>query len=139
MAHNDSFDYDKYTAECQKKYNLTPNYEWAMTTFGGSHNYSQEYRQYSNIIFSNGNLDPWVAGGVVDYVSPKLPVYIIKGGAHHLDLRLPDDKDPEDVKWVRKNEANVIGGWVAAYQPEWSGYLGPSIYDELDDMTEAKM
>lgn len=77
-----------------------------------------------------------MAGGVVDYVSPKLPIYIIKGGAHHLDLRLPNEKDPADLKWVRKNEGHVIGGWIAAYQPEWSGYKGPSIYDDLDDVVE---
>jgi lysosomal Pro-X carboxypeptidase len=70
---------------------LTPNYDWAMNTFGGRHNYSMEYRQYSNIIFSNGDLDPWYAGGVTKYVGPNVPVYIIEGGAHHLDLRLPDD------------------------------------------------
>ena len=48
---------------------------------------------YSNIIFTNGNLDPWSTGGVdcglpnsvcgqEKFISWKVPVYIINGGAH---------------------------------------------------------
>ncbi len=38
-----TFDYDAYTSNCQKKYGLTPRYDWAFTTFGGK-NYTKEYK-----------------------------------------------------------------------------------------------
>jgi len=47
----------------------------------------------------------------------KLPYYVIKGGAHHLDLRLPTDADVgTDVEWVREAEANDLEGYILAYQ-----------------------
>jgi len=52
-------------------------------------------------MFSNGNLDPWSAGGVNGWVNYKVPYIMIKGGAHHLDLRTPNPADPEDVIWAR--------------------------------------
>lgn len=109
------FDYDAYTATCQKQYNLTPNYEWALDQFGG-HNLTRDFAPYSNIIFSNGELDPWRAGGVNDFVNLDLPVYLIRGGAHHLDLRTPNPKDGHDVTWVRDQEMKMIKSWVLKYQ-----------------------
>jgi len=104
------FNYTAFTADCQARFNLTPNYNWALDSFGGRDNYREEYKVYSNIIFSNGNLDPWKAGGVTSYVNYKLPVYVIQGGAHHLDLRLPDSSsDPSDLVWVRNQEDEIIG------------------------------
>jgi len=40
----------------------------------------------------------------------------IEGGAHHLDLRLPNEEDPEQVTWSRDQEDRIIGGWISAYQ-----------------------
>ena len=65
-------------------------------------NLTQDFKSYSNIFFSNGELDPNMAGGVTEFVNVKLPYAVIKGGAHHLDMRLPNIEDPEDLKWVRK-------------------------------------
>jgi lysosomal Pro-X carboxypeptidase len=48
----------------------------------------------SNIIFSNGELDPWHAGGVLTNVSERSIAIYIEDSAHHLDLRLPNDADP---------------------------------------------
>lgn len=110
-----TFDYTQYTADCQKNYGLTPDYEWAFRTFGG--NKTQDFAHLSNIIFSNGELDPWRSGGVTDFINIKLPYFIIKGGAHHLDLREPTSADVgSDVEWVRGQEAVLIENWINQYQ-----------------------
>ena len=94
---------------------MTPNYAWALDNFGG-YDYKKEFKSYSNIIFSNGERDPWMAGGVTDHVNLDLPFYVIKDAAHHLDMRLPVDEDKgTDVEWVRQQEAALIGKWVLDY------------------------
>jgi hypothetical protein len=40
----------------------------------------------------------------------------MSGGAHHLDLREPnDDADPTDVKTARTTVTNKITEWIAAW------------------------
>lgn len=56
------YNYEENTAQCQKDYGLTPDYHWALREFGGK-NITRDMKGYSNIVFSNGNLDPWSAGG----------------------------------------------------------------------------
>jgi len=51
-----------------------------------------------------------------------LPYYVIKGGAHHLDLRLPSPEDVgTDVEWVRDHETIDLENWIVAYQTVTSG------------------
>ena len=49
--------------------------------------WTENLKLASNIIFSNGDLDPWKNGGVLEDLSPTLPALLVKGGAHHFDLR----------------------------------------------------
>lgn len=60
----DTFNETAYTEECIQKYGITPDYDWAWRMFGGQLNVPRDYMHYSNIIFTNGNLDPWSTGGV---------------------------------------------------------------------------
>jgi lysosomal Pro-X carboxypeptidase len=116
MFIEDPFNYTTYTKFCQDTYGLTPNYQWALNQFGGF-NVPRDFQAMSNIIFSNGELDPWRAGGVYEWVNLDLPFYIIRGGAHHLDLRLPNEVDKgTDVEFVREKEAILIEMWVKEYQ-----------------------
>ena len=69
-----------------------PDYSWASRFMGiKSKNYMDDFKaqNFSKIIFSHGTLDPWYHSGVDIKGNPDLPVLIIKGGAHHLDLRMP--------------------------------------------------
>lgn len=115
-----TFNYQENTASCQEQYGLTPDYKWALREFGGF-NITRDLKHYSNIVFSNGELDPWRAGGLQGdqyfEVNLKLPYYVIKGGAHHLDLRLPTPADHcTDVEWVRQQEAENLENWILEYQ-----------------------
>lgn len=94
------FDEAAWTTYCQNTYGTTPKWDWAWETFGGQ-NFTRDFAGYSNIMFSNGDLDPWSAGGVNGWVNYKVPYIMIKGGAHHLDLRSANTADPEDVIWAR--------------------------------------
>lgn len=87
-----SFDYDAYTQWCQNLYGLTPDYDWALRYFGGF-DINKDFLAATNIVFSNGELDPWRAGGLNANVTADgsgIALYI-ESGAHHLDLRPPND------------------------------------------------
>ena len=62
----------------------------------------------SNIVFTNGLLDPWSSGGVLKPVGGTAAL-IIPEGAHHLDLRAANPKDPVSVVDARKKERYVWG------------------------------
>jgi len=87
---------------------------------------------HSNIVFSNGFLDPWSAGGVYkDDVGILLQEFfkedkakvqnitendvialIIPFGGHHTDLMYSSDSDPECVTEGRKIEERFIARWI---------------------------
>jgi len=123
------FDKAAYTKGCQTNYGLTPDYGWPMREFGGA-NVARDFKHYSNIVFSNGELDPWIAGGVTEYINLKLPYYIIQGGAHHLDLRLPNDADAgTDVARVRDHESRDLRSWIDEYQAQF--VQAPTVSEDL--------
>ena len=45
-------------------------------------------------MFSNGLLDPWSSGGVLQNISESLVAVIIPEGAHHLDVRAALPSEP---------------------------------------------
>jgi hypothetical protein len=78
---------------------MTPRYDWVWQYFGGNDT-QRDFQAHSNIIYSNGELDPWRAGGLNDKIvgNDKLDIIFIGKAAHHLDLREPNDEfDPKEV------------------------------------------
>ncbi len=69
----------------------------------------------SNIIFSNGLLDPWHTSGITESLSDSLVAIVIPESAHHLDLRGPNPNDPSYVKEARAKEAQIIATWLEDY------------------------
>lgn len=112
-----AIDYDANTEMCQEMYGLTPDYDWALRYFGGF-NITRDFLALTNIVFSNGELDPWRAGGLnynVSLDNSAIALYI-EGGAHHLDLRPPNDQDPILVTQAREIEMYHIKKWISEYQ-----------------------
>jgi len=68
----------------------------------------------SNLIWSNGGLDPWGGGGFIKPGNPDSGnhwIWMAKG-AHHLDLRGPHPQDPPEVTAARKKEEEIITQWI---------------------------
>ncbi|XP_031567886.1 dipeptidyl peptidase 2-like [Actinia tenebrosa] len=93
---------------CNKTWNVKPRLQWTGTSLWG-----KNISSASNIIFSNGDLDPWRPGGVLESVSSSLVAILIKGGAHHLDLRPSNPNDPPDVTAAREQELALIRKWIS--------------------------
>lgn len=96
-----------YAEDCKKTYDVTIQPDLIQTMYGG-----KNITAHSNIIFSNGLLDPWHGGGVLQSLSDSLVALTISQGAHHLDLRAPHSDDPEQVILAREKEITIIQQWL---------------------------
>lgn len=100
------WDFDAFASFCNRSYGVVPRDE--ATYFGGIN----LTKAASKIIFSNGNRDPWSAGGIHKNVSSSVIAIAIKDGAHHVDLRFSDPADPQSVRDARAREYEIVAGWV---------------------------
>lgn len=78
---------------------------------------------YSRVIWSNGDQDPWSAGGVLEDVGKDNIAIRMENGAHHVDLRPADKDDTEDVIQARLRETKILTEWLAEASRERSGYV----------------
>lgn len=92
-----------------------PQYDWVFKYFGGQ-NPEADFDGSSNIIFSNGKLDPWHAGGILTNVTDNNIALIVEDGAHHYDLRGENAEDTASVKSIRATETGIIKGWIEDFQ-----------------------
>jgi len=69
-------------------------------------------RYASNIVWSQGEYDPWRGGGVVENINDSLLAVIIEGGAHHLDLFFSHKDDPDSVIAARELEMSQVRKWI---------------------------
>ena len=119
-----TFDLNATIKECRhanlisRPYWVSLNYQSdqiAMLNSGQSHQVPT--LGFSNVIFSNGQFDPWRSGGVVNSLSPSVIAIVISQAAHHLDLRFPTSQDPQSVIAARNLEATTIQSWIDQF---WS-------------------
>ncbi|XP_078739191.1 lysosomal Pro-X carboxypeptidase [Lampetra fluviatilis] len=92
---------------CRRTWGVLPRPAWAPTLYGG-----RNITEHTNIVFSNGGLDPWSGGGVTRSLSPSLPALLIPDGAHHADLRSNCAQDPDSFLHARRAEVALIQQWV---------------------------
>ena len=93
--------------DCRIKYGVISRPHWISDNFGSN------FDSASNIVFVNGDLDPWIAGGVTSSKSKTVDTIIIEGGAHHLDLRFAQEDDIPAV--VRNIKLNSIYLFIDVY------------------------
>ena len=113
MFEAEEWDIGKYTSSCLSSWDVAPRPALANTLYGG-----RDFSSASNIIFSNGLLDPWSSGGVLKSGSPGsgIVAVIIPEGAHHLDLRAANPADPVSVIQARKIERQWISKWIRSHK-----------------------
>ena len=107
----DNYDKDGWTKYCEAKYKQTPQYDYALNMYGGRKP-SKDFADVRNVVFSQGTLDPWRAGGVNTNITDYTTTYVMEGAAHHLDIFLPNAADPVDVVTVRDYEDAHITKWI---------------------------
>ncbi|KAJ8984278.1 hypothetical protein NQ317_009762 [Molorchus minor] len=111
MFENEAWDFKKFSDACFKTEGVRPRSEDVpILEYGG-----KDLRYASNIVFSNGLLDPWSSGGVLSNISDSISAVIIPDGAHHFDLRANNKNDSESVRNARKFHIHQIGKWLDQY------------------------
>ncbi|XP_071721304.1 uncharacterized protein [Rutidosis leptorrhynchoides] len=109
------FNFSSYAQTCWDEFRVIPRPTWITTQFGG-HDYKSVLKTFgSNIIFSNGLLDPWSGGGVLENISDSVVALVTQKGAHHLDLRAATNDDPDWLVEQRASEVDLIEGWLVDY------------------------
>ncbi|KAH6796789.1 Serine carboxypeptidase S28 family protein [Perilla frutescens var. hirtella] len=110
-----SYNYTDYEEWCLENYHIKPRPTWITTEFGG-HGFKHALKTFgSNIIFSNGLLDPWSGGSVLEDVSESIVALVTEEGAHHIDLRPSTAEDPDWLVEQREAEIKLIQGWLDDY------------------------
>ncbi|KAI7742989.1 hypothetical protein M8C21_029793 [Ambrosia artemisiifolia] len=110
-----AYNYTSYAEECFNNFGVKPRPTWITTEFGG-HDYKSVLKTFgSNIIFSNGLLDPWSGGSVLENISDSVVALVTEEGAHHLDLRAATADDPDWLVAQRASEVKLIKGWIDDY------------------------
>ncbi|GLD96183.1 hypothetical protein PINS_up004861 [Pythium insidiosum] len=98
----------KDNAACEAAWGVSLRPDWAQTQYGGV----KALRLSSNIVFSNGNYDPWSGTGVLRNLSDSVVYVPIEGGAHHLDLFFEHPLDPPALQAARETEKQHIRKWI---------------------------
>ena len=114
---------------CGRLFNNTvkPDVQSLTGQFGG-YEISDNPEGVTNVIWSNGGMDPWHGGGFYPgdkpgeagmqgqaHVHKNGNHYIwIRRGAHHGDLRSASPGDPAELTAARALETDIIRGWIEA-------------------------
>ncbi|GJZ32967.1 lysosomal Pro-X carboxypeptidase [Tanacetum coccineum] len=115
VSQNGDYNSTSYAEDCWDEFRVIPRPAWITTQFGGRNIKSVLQSFGSNIIFSNGLLDPWSGGSVLENISDSIVALVTEKGAHHLDLRAATADDPDWLLEQRATEVKLIEGWIADY------------------------
>ncbi|KAG8470709.1 hypothetical protein KFE25_009130 [Diacronema lutheri] len=103
-----SFDLGAVVAGCRDRWHVEPRPDWPTTNYGGW----RALEAASNVLFTNGELDPWAPGGVLRNVSRTVLSYLIPGAGHHVDLFFANPADPAPLRAVRAAQVDAVRAWI---------------------------
>eukprot|EP00051_Salpingoeca_urceolata_P010330 m.126034 g.126034 ORF g.126034 m.126034 type:complete len:497 (-) comp16670_c0_seq3:163-1653(-) len=102
------YDLAAVQAYCKKQWGTVPDPGYVGEMFS-----LEKLNATSRIIFSNGLLDPWWPGGVLENVNPKVIAVKIPDAAHHQDLREAMPVEGQAVREARIVEVATMSAWFA--------------------------
>ncbi|OQS05512.1 DEAD/DEAH box RNA helicase [Thraustotheca clavata] len=82
MFYNAHFNMTADSERCKKKWKVELRPLWASTVYGGR----DELKASSNIVFTNGDYDPWAGNGVLSDISDSVVGIFINNAAHQYDF-----------------------------------------------------
>lgn len=105
---------------CLDQFGVAPDPLYASREWGGKRvaalgGSSSSSSALTNVVFSNGLLDPWHGGGVLERFGfdDSVVIVLIPEGGHHVDLFFENEADPKSVKEAREVEREQMRRWVA--------------------------
>ncbi|KAK6640761.1 hypothetical protein RUM44_012458 [Polyplax serrata] len=104
-----------FSESCMKQWKVKPHPYLAEKMYGG-----KAISSASNIMFSNGLLDPWTSGGVLKTRSKSIKIVLIPEAAHHLDLRPSNPADPDSVRKSRLLYQDLIKDWIREFDERFN-------------------
>ncbi|KAL2729995.1 lysosomal Pro-X carboxypeptidase [Vespula maculifrons] len=113
MFRSEPWDIKKISEDCLKKHGAHSYPYMVCKEYG-----CKDLSTATNIVFSNGLLDPWSGGGVLWNLSSSATAVIIPEGAHHIDLRGSNPRDPYSVILARKYHRYYIKQWIKQYKQQ---------------------
>lgn len=93
--------------ECFEQWGVRLRFFWIIIMYGG-----KNISLYINIVFSNGELDFWLGGGVIKDIIDILVVVIILEGVYYLDLCVKNVLDFMFVLLVCVLEVRYMKNWI---------------------------
>lgn len=116
---------------CYAQFGTVPRPNWIAQQFGAT---AQDWASATNIVFSNGDLDPWSGGGVKQNLSATVIAIPVVGGAHHFDLRGANPADTPGVIWARQQEV----AWIRTFLQNPSPANPPQVIVECENQSLLK-
>lgn len=99
---------EEYVTGCQERFGVTPEFDKITTTYP-----VPELQTASNIVFTDGDLDPWASFGLKKAPNKNTKYILIEGAAHHVDLQFSRPDDPRSFKNARNAAKKAIWGWIS--------------------------
>lgn len=108
------WDQEEFNNYCLLTWGRSPQVNYANQWYGTSINPALVLRYASNIVFSNGSMDPWMAGGITTSIGNSINAFVMNGAASGQDLMAPSVYDPPQVTIGRAAEKSLIQYWLYA-------------------------
>lgn len=122
---DEPWDGDATAQRCAGRYGFSPDRRHIALSYGTPRDWAKEA---SNIVWSQGEYDPWKGGGVYNNDDLKdndsLLSFVIPKAAHHLDLFFSHENDTDEVILARSREVRAIKRWIDEKQRNHRGWEG---------------